>query len=80
MLSPLATVIVAVEADAPDNPAARAVTRVVAEARATGARIGLLQCGGAPGSGFDAADLMPPASSPPSSMKDAASVLPTERR
>jgi len=58
MLSPLATVIVAVEADAPDNPAARALTRAVAEARATGARIGLLQCGGAPGSGFDAADLI----------------------
>ena len=58
MLSPLATVIVAVEADAPDNPASRALTRAVAEARANGARIGLLNCGGAPGSGFDAADLI----------------------
>ena len=58
MLSPLAMVIVAAEADAPDNPAARAVTRAVAEARANGARIGLLHCGGDPGSGFDAADLI----------------------
>ena len=58
MLSPLATVIVAVEADAPDNSASRALTRAVAEARANGARIGVLNCGGSPGSGFDAADLI----------------------
>jgi len=58
MLSPLATVIVATEADAPDNPASRALTRAVVEARANGARIGLLRCGGPSGSGFDAADLI----------------------
>jgi len=57
-LSPLATVIVAVESDAPENAASRALTRAVAEARANGARIGVLNCGGAPGSGFDAADLI----------------------
>ena len=57
-LSPLATVIVAVEADATDNPALRALTRAVAEARANGARISVLNCGGSPGSGYDAADLI----------------------
>ena len=57
-LSRLATVIVAMEADAPDNPALRSLIMAVAEARVTGARIGLLDCGGAPGSGFDAADLI----------------------
>jgi len=49
---------VAVEADAPDNPSAQALTRAIAEARAAGAVIGLLRCGGAPGSGYDAADLI----------------------
>lgn len=57
-LTPHATVILAVEADAFDSPAARAITRAVAEARATGAVIGLLHCGGPPGSGYDAADLI----------------------
>lgn len=57
-LTRLATVILAVEADAPDNPSAQALTRAVAEARAAGAVIGLLRCGGSPGSGYDAADLI----------------------
>lgn len=57
-LSRLATVILAVETDALDSPSARALTRAVAEARAAGAVIGLLRCGGPPGSGYDAADLI----------------------
>ncbi len=57
-LSRLATVIVAVEADAPDSPAARALAKAVSTARANGARLALLSCGGEPGSGFDAADLI----------------------
>lgn len=57
-LSRLSTAIVAVEADAPDNPALRALHLAVADARVRGARIGLLDCGGRPGSGFDAADLI----------------------
>lgn len=57
-LSRLATVIVAVEADAPDSPAARALKKAIAIARANGARLALLSCGGEPGSGFDAADLI----------------------
>lgn len=57
-LSYLSTVIVAMEADAPENPTRKALVRAVAEARANGARVGLLDCGGKPGSGFDAADLI----------------------
>ena len=57
-LSRLAMVILAVETDALDSPSARALTRAVAEARAAGAVIGLLRCGGPPGSGYDAADLI----------------------
>jgi len=57
-LSRLATVIVAVEADAPNGAAARAPASAVARARANGARLALLHCGGEPGSGFDAADLI----------------------
>ena len=57
-LTRLATVILAVEADAPDNLSARALTRAVSEARAAGAVIGLLGCGGPAGSGYDAADLI----------------------
>ena len=57
-LTRFATAIIAVEADAPGNPAARALARTIAEARAAGAVIGLLRCGGSPGSGYDAADLI----------------------
>lgn len=57
-LSPVGAVIVAAEADAPDNPSRIALHRAVADARARGAHVGLLHCGGIPGSGYDAADLI----------------------
>ena len=57
-LSRLATVIVAVEADALDSPASKALTKAVAIARANGARLAFLSCGGEAGSGYDAADLI----------------------
>lgn len=57
-LPPFASVILAVEADAPDNPAWVSLVRSIRQARAGGAVIGLVDCGGEPGSGFDAGDLI----------------------
>lgn len=54
----LSNAIIAVDADAPDSPAAQTLTSALMAGRSQGARLRLLRCDGPPCSGYDAADLI----------------------